>query len=202
MCTFGRMTRILLHATAVTRGWNGYWNKSQHRKLILEKKILPLPLPDLNLWPFDKALFTCARAWRDLFCLLLRKLSSPGQYSCELCGKHFRTEHGIKSHKEKCVDGSPGSCGRWKPKPVMCEVCGRKFPAKLNLKNHMVTHTDERPHKCRFCDATFRHYKSKWGDLITHKRTLTPSQKSKETQINWNTPTKVESLIKTIPMCL
>ena len=30
-----------LHATAVTRGWNGYRNKSQHRKLTLEKKTLP-----------------------------------------------------------------------------------------------------------------------------------------------------------------
>ena len=33
----------LLRATAVTRGWNRYWNKSQHSKLTLEKKIL-LPL--------------------------------------------------------------------------------------------------------------------------------------------------------------
>ena len=33
--------RGLLRATAVTRGWNGYRNKSQHRKLTLEKKILP-----------------------------------------------------------------------------------------------------------------------------------------------------------------
>ena len=31
----------LLRATAVTRGWNGYRNKSQHRKLTLEKKIIP-----------------------------------------------------------------------------------------------------------------------------------------------------------------
>ena len=31
----------LLHATVVTQGWNGYRNKSQHRKLTLEKKILP-----------------------------------------------------------------------------------------------------------------------------------------------------------------
>ena len=30
-----------LRATAVTRGWNGYRNKSQHRKSTLEKKILP-----------------------------------------------------------------------------------------------------------------------------------------------------------------
>ena len=31
----------LVHATAVTRGWNGYRNKSRHRKSTLEKKILP-----------------------------------------------------------------------------------------------------------------------------------------------------------------
>ena len=38
---FGQNDRDLLRATAVTWGWNGYWNKSQRRKLTLEKKILP-----------------------------------------------------------------------------------------------------------------------------------------------------------------
>ena len=38
---FWRNDRGLLRATAVTRGWNGYRNKSQHRKLTLENKILP-----------------------------------------------------------------------------------------------------------------------------------------------------------------
>ena len=33
--------RDLLRATAVTRWWNGYRNKSQHRKSTLEKKIHP-----------------------------------------------------------------------------------------------------------------------------------------------------------------
>ena len=42
----------LLRATAVTQGWNGYWNKSQHRKSTLEKKIL-LPL----LQGFEPATF-------------------------------------------------------------------------------------------------------------------------------------------------
>ena len=37
--------RDLLRATAVTRGWNGYWNKSQHSKLTLDKKLLPPLLP-------------------------------------------------------------------------------------------------------------------------------------------------------------
>ena len=38
---FWQNDRGLLRATAVTRGWNEYRNKSQHRKLTLEKKILP-----------------------------------------------------------------------------------------------------------------------------------------------------------------
>ena len=38
---FWQNDRDLLRATAVTRGWNGYQNKSQHRKLTLENKILP-----------------------------------------------------------------------------------------------------------------------------------------------------------------
>ena len=41
---FWRNDRGLLRATAVTRGWNGHRNKSQHRKLTLEKKILLLLL--------------------------------------------------------------------------------------------------------------------------------------------------------------
>ena len=36
---FWQNDQDLLRATAMTRGWNGYRNKSQHRKLTLEKKI-------------------------------------------------------------------------------------------------------------------------------------------------------------------
>ena len=49
---FWQNERDPLRATAVTRGWNGYRNKSQHRKLTLEKKILP-PL----LLAFEPATF-------------------------------------------------------------------------------------------------------------------------------------------------
>ena len=37
---FWQNDRALLRATAVTRGWNGYRNKSQHRQWTLETKIL------------------------------------------------------------------------------------------------------------------------------------------------------------------
>ena len=40
--TFWWNDQGLLRATAVTQGWNGYRNKSQHRKLTLKKKILLL----------------------------------------------------------------------------------------------------------------------------------------------------------------
>ena len=42
---FWQNDRDMLRAAAVTRGWNGYQNKSQHRKLTLEKKILQPLLP-------------------------------------------------------------------------------------------------------------------------------------------------------------
>ena len=45
---FWQSDRDLLHATAITRGWNWYRNKSQHRKLIPEKSILPPFLPGLE----------------------------------------------------------------------------------------------------------------------------------------------------------
>ena len=38
---FWQNDRDFLRATVVTRGWNGYRNKSQHRKSTLEEKILP-----------------------------------------------------------------------------------------------------------------------------------------------------------------
>ena len=38
---FWQNDQDLLYATAITQGWNGYQNKSQHRKLTLGKKILP-----------------------------------------------------------------------------------------------------------------------------------------------------------------
>ena len=59
---FWQDDRYLLRATAVTRGWNGYRNRSQHRKLTLEKKNLP-PLPQ----GFEPATFQsrvrCSNHW-------------------------------------------------------------------------------------------------------------------------------------------
>ena len=51
---FWQNDRSLLLATAVTRGWNGYRNQSQHKKLTLEKKILLPLLRNSNPGPSDQ----------------------------------------------------------------------------------------------------------------------------------------------------
>ena len=49
----------LLCATVVTPGWNGYWNKSQHRKSTLEKKICPLLLQGFDPMTFQSHVWCC-----------------------------------------------------------------------------------------------------------------------------------------------
>ena len=50
---FWRNDRGLLRATAVTRGWNGYRNKSQHRKLPWRRKFSRRSCWVSNPRPFD-----------------------------------------------------------------------------------------------------------------------------------------------------
>ena len=52
----------LLRATVVTLGWNGYQTKSQHRELVLEKKILLLLLPELEPMTFQSWVW-CSNHW-------------------------------------------------------------------------------------------------------------------------------------------
>ena len=49
---FWQNDRDILRATVVTRGWNSYRNKSQHKMFTLEKKILRRPCRDSNPRPF------------------------------------------------------------------------------------------------------------------------------------------------------
>ena len=59
---FWQDDRGLLRATAVTQGWNGYRNKSQHRKLTLEKKILPPPQQGFEPATFRSRVW-CSNHW-------------------------------------------------------------------------------------------------------------------------------------------
>ena len=71
---FWQNARNLLRAIAVTRGWNEHRNKSQHRKLTLEKKIFPPLLEGFELATFQSrvqrsnhwAIPAPAGAWREI----------------------------------------------------------------------------------------------------------------------------------------
>ena len=70
---FWQNDRDFLRATVVTRGWNGYRNKSQHRKSTLEKKILP---------PFQQG-FEPARPFNHESGALTIELSPPPEIMCD-----------------------------------------------------------------------------------------------------------------------
>ena len=50
---FWQNDRVHVRATAVTRGWKGYRNKSQHKKSTLEREILPLLLQGFETATFQ-----------------------------------------------------------------------------------------------------------------------------------------------------
>ena len=69
---FWQNGRGLLRVTAVTRGWNGYRNKSQRRKLTPEKKILQPLLQRLKPSTFR------SRVWRSNHWAI----PAPNAYDC------------------------------------------------------------------------------------------------------------------------
>ena len=66
----------------VTRGWNGYWNKSQHRKLTLEKKVLPLLLPGLEPGTFRSRVGKVCPNNVTWFCTCLCRNEDTMNYVC------------------------------------------------------------------------------------------------------------------------
>ena len=59
------------------------------------------------------------------------------------------------------------------PRYFPCPDCGKIFPSNAKLKVHYMTHTGAKPHKCQFCDRSFRqrlHLKSHM--YISHQEEL------------------------------
>ena len=59
---FWQNDQAILHATAVKQGWNGYRNKSQHRKSTQEKNILLLLLQGFKPTTFQSRVW-CSDHW-------------------------------------------------------------------------------------------------------------------------------------------
>ena len=85
---FWQSDRDLLHATAVARGWNGYWNKNQHVKLTLRKKIQPPLLLGLEPRTFQSRV-QCCNQWAIFHSLSLEQESGLWILTYQCCFKHF-----------------------------------------------------------------------------------------------------------------
>ena len=107
---FWQNDRDLLRATAVTRGRNGYRNKSQHRKSTLEKKFSRRSCRDSNPRPFSPesgALTTELSPHLCQFCFVLFFLSLPFFSFCYA----FERMNSFKMTQAERTDGWVGGGG-------------------------------------------------------------------------------------------
>ncbi|XP_071439488.1 fez family zinc finger protein erm-like [Hetaerina americana] len=65
---------------------------------------------------------------------------------CETCGKCFRRELHLRTHRSTHRD----------ERPFSCETCGKTFKLKAILNTHMVVHSPNPPQfACEHCDKCF-----------------------------------------------
>ena len=68
------------------------------------------------------------------------------QFPCNLCGKYFRTNNYLTTHRKACAG----------VKEEECAFCGKMFSKKTVRLNHERLHTGEMPYECRLCGSRFR----------------------------------------------
>ena len=72
------------------------------------------------------------------------------EFSCEICGKFFRTQGLLNKHQGAHSDELP----------YCCEVCGKRFKSKYTLPKHIKNMHSEakhlRPYKCQFCPKSYK----------------------------------------------
>ncbi|GAB0096716.1 zinc finger protein 2 homolog [Sergentomyia squamirostris] len=84
----------------------------------------------------------------------LEKSSESKKISCELCGKSFSDEKGLKKHRVQVHALRKKSCGI-KKTSLDCTFCRKIFKTKQKLQNHIVTHTGEKNFNCSKCEKAF-----------------------------------------------
>ncbi|XP_065225320.1 zinc finger protein 37-like isoform X3 [Planococcus citri] len=80
-------------------------------------------------------------------------------YCCDVCGIKFSEKHDWARHQQE------------HSKPFHCKVCDKQFAYKSDFTAHGLTHSAEKKdYKCRYCDARFKHDRSRLEHERVHMR--------------------------------
>lgn len=68
-------------------------------------------------------------------------------FICEQCGKAFRYQFNLHVHRQTHSAGAEDSS----VKPYSCQVCGRSYRSKILLSRHVKDHQQIVPYNCAIC---------------------------------------------------
>src|SRR5271156_1131485 len=74
-------------------------------------------------------------------------------FPCGICQKRFRASSSVSVHLSAVHGG--------REKEFKCTQCGSEFISVWRLKGHLTVHTSERPHKCGFCEKSYKSSRTK-----------------------------------------
>ncbi|KAG4067673.1 hypothetical protein HA402_005445 [Bradysia odoriphaga] len=104
----------------------------------------------------------CGQSFNRKYTLKVHELAvhaNKRDFKCQFCDKRFVIEYRKKLHEKKHL----GTLS------VTCDLCGFSFRGKQVLKKHIRgVHENRRPHKCPFCEKSFKTSTARNYHINTH----------------------------------